>query len=133
MIMSAVVPRPMVKRRLDWAAVSLTPMALRTCDGSSSLALQAEPAAAMIPASSSWMSRRSLSRPGTVIVCDNVIRQGSVIDDEHPDGRVQGIRRMFEQLKRDPRVDATALQTVGSKSYDGFVIAVVNQLDTIAS
>jgi predicted O-methyltransferase YrrM len=66
-----------------------------------------------------------LSRPGTVIVIDNVIRDGAVINPEDPDPRVQGVRRFFAALAADPRLDATALQTVGSKGYDGFAIAIV--------
>lgn len=67
-----------------------------------------------------------LSRPGTVILCDNVIRRGGIIDPQHSDVRVQGIRRLFEMVKNDSRLDATALQTVGAKGHDGFLLAVVN-------
>jgi predicted O-methyltransferase YrrM len=70
-----------------------------------------------------WALR--LSRPGTIIIGDNVIRDGAVIEPENPDPRVQGTRRFFEILASDPRLDATALQTVGSKGYDGFAIAIV--------
>ena len=66
-----------------------------------------------------------LSRPGTVIVIDNVIRDGAVINPEDPDPRVQGVRRFFQKLAADPRLDATALQTVGSKGHDGFALAIV--------
>jgi predicted O-methyltransferase YrrM len=66
----------------------------------------------------------SLSRPGTVIVADNVVREGEVIDP-HGDANVQGVRRMLEMMAAEPRVDATAIQTVGSKGYDGFAIARV--------
>ncbi|SDH12822.1 O-methyltransferase [Pseudonocardia oroxyli] len=65
-----------------------------------------------------------LGRPGTVIVVDNVIRGGQVAT-AGGDDRVEGTRRMFEALHADTRVDATALQTVGAKGYDGFVLAVV--------
>ncbi|CAM5778942.1 O-methyltransferase [Cellulomonas persica] len=64
----------------------------------------------------------ALSRPGTAIVVDNVVRDGAVIDPEHPDDRVQGVRRMVELLTDHPRVEATVLQTVGSKGYDGFAL-----------
>ncbi len=67
-----------------------------------------------------------LSRPGTVIVVDNVVRNGAVIDPHSDDTSVQGIRRFMERIATDTRVTATALQTVGSKGYDGFAIAVVN-------
>jgi predicted O-methyltransferase YrrM len=67
----------------------------------------------------------TLSRPGTVIVVDNVVRGGAVVDPSSADANVIGVRRCLEQLASDPRLDATALQTVGSKGYDGFAIAVV--------
>lgn len=70
-----------------------------------------------------WALR--LSRPGSVIVVDNVVRGGQVIDAESDDPSVQGVRRFNERLGSEPRVSATAIQTVGSKGYDGFVIAVV--------
>jgi predicted O-methyltransferase YrrM len=69
-----------------------------------------------------------LSRPGTVIVVDNVIRDGEVINSESTDPDVIGTRRFLELLAAEPRVTATALQTVGSKSYDGFAIAFVNEM-----
>ncbi|WP_309135604.1 6-phosphogluconolactonase [Cellulomonas sp.] len=64
----------------------------------------------------------ALSRPGTLVVVDNVVRRGAVVEADHPDERVQGVRTFVEQLARDPRVDATLLQTVGSKGYDGFAL-----------
>jgi predicted O-methyltransferase YrrM len=66
-----------------------------------------------------------LSRPGTVIVADNVVRDGKVVDAECDDSNVQGVRRFTELLAADPRVNATVLQTVGVKGYDGFAIALV--------
>ena len=66
-----------------------------------------------------------LSRVGTVIVVDNVVRKGEVIDATSADADVRGIRRLTELLSREPRVSATATQTVGTKGYDGFVLAVV--------
>jgi predicted O-methyltransferase YrrM len=66
-----------------------------------------------------------LSRPGTLIVADNVVRGGAIIDADSADSRVQGIRRFNEMLARDPRVDATILQTVGTKGYDGIAFALV--------
>ncbi|MBP2477523.1 putative O-methyltransferase YrrM [Crossiella equi] len=66
-----------------------------------------------------------LSRPGTTIVVDNVVRGGAVADPGAEDERVVGARRMFEVLAAEPRIDATAVQTVGAKGYDGFVLAVV--------
>ena len=67
-----------------------------------------------------------LSRPGTVIVVDNVIRNGAVIDESSSDPSVQGVRRFNEILAAETRVSATTIQTVGSKGYDGFTLAVVN-------
>jgi predicted O-methyltransferase YrrM len=71
-----------------------------------------------------------LSRPGTLIVVDNVVRAGRIVDpDEYgPTGRdadIKGIRRFFELLSAEARVDATAVQTVGAKGYDGFALAIV--------
>lgn len=66
-----------------------------------------------------------LSRPGTVIVVDNVVRKGAVADASSTDASVQGVRKFFALLPHEPRVDATAVQTVGSKGYDGFALLVV--------
>ena len=66
-----------------------------------------------------------LSRPGTLIVADNVVRSGSVLDATSGDRRVRGVRRFFDLLAADARVDATAIQTVGSKGWDGFALALV--------
>jgi predicted O-methyltransferase YrrM len=70
-----------------------------------------------------WALR--LARPGTVLIVDNVIREGEVIDPASMDESVRGTRRLFDLMAANPRLDATALQTVGSKGYDGFVMAVV--------
>lgn len=67
-----------------------------------------------------------LSRPGSVIVVDNVVREGNIIDAASDDASVQGVRRLYEMVSREPRVAATAVQTVGSKGYDGFLLAIVN-------
>ncbi len=66
-----------------------------------------------------------LSRPGTVIVADNVVRDGKVIQPENPDPDIKGVRRFTELVAAEPRLSATVLQTVGSKGYDGFAVAVV--------
>jgi predicted O-methyltransferase YrrM len=66
-----------------------------------------------------------LSRRGTCIIADNVVRNGAVIDPTTEDPRVQGVRRFNELLAAEPRVTATTLQTVGSKGYDGFTLAIV--------
>jgi predicted O-methyltransferase YrrM len=66
-----------------------------------------------------------LSRPGTTIVVDNVVRQGRVTDAASTDPDVVGVREMFDVLAAEPRLDATAVQTVGAKGHDGFVLALV--------
>ena len=66
-----------------------------------------------------------LARRGTVIIVDNVIRDGKVVDAKSADADIQGTRAMFELMGKEPRLTATAIQTVGGKGYDGFVIAVV--------
>lgn len=66
-----------------------------------------------------------LSRRGSLIIADNVVRNGTVLDHASGDPSVQGVRRFNELLAAEPRVSATAVQTVGSKGYDGFVIALV--------
>jgi predicted O-methyltransferase YrrM len=66
-----------------------------------------------------------LSRRGTVIVADNVVRDGEVINGHSRDANVIGVRRFMELMSLEPRVSATAIQTVGSKGYDGFSLAVV--------
>jgi predicted O-methyltransferase YrrM len=67
-----------------------------------------------------------LSRPGSLMVIDNVIRHGTVIDAASTAPDIQGARRMNELMAAEKRVTATAIQTVGSKGYDGFAIARVN-------
>jgi predicted O-methyltransferase YrrM len=66
-----------------------------------------------------------LSRPGTAIVVDNVVRDGEVADAASADPDVIGVRRMFEVMAREPRLSATAIQTVGVKGWDGFALAIV--------
>jgi predicted O-methyltransferase YrrM len=66
-----------------------------------------------------------LTRRGSLIVVDNVVREGAVIDAASADASVQGIRRFLAAAADDPRVSVTAIQTVGSKGYDGLAIAVV--------
>ena len=70
-----------------------------------------------------WSVR--LSRPGSMIIADNVVRDGAVADSASTDVNVQGVRRFIEMLAAEPRVSATAIQTVGSKGYDGFTLALV--------
>ena len=66
-----------------------------------------------------------LSRPGTLILADNVVRSGKVIDPSSDDPMAQGIRRFNQVLVSERRLTATTIQTVGSKGYDGFTLAVV--------
>ena len=67
----------------------------------------------------------TLSRPGTVMVFDNVVRHGTVADAASDDPLVQGVRRLNEAIASEPRVTATAIQTVGMKGYDGFALVLV--------
>lgn len=72
-----------------------------------------------------WAMR--LARPGTVIICDNVIREGAVIEAGSNDASVQGARDVFSFFGNQGKLQATALQTVGEKGYDGFAIAIVGE------
>lgn len=66
------------------------------------------------------------SRPGTLIIGDNVVRDGEVTNPQSDDDRVQGVRTFIEMMGEDPRLTATAIQTVGVKGWDGFTLAWVN-------
>ncbi|MFD7321047.1 O-methyltransferase [Streptomyces sp. NPDC059875] len=66
-----------------------------------------------------------LSRPGTVIIVDNVVRGGKIAEEHPDDPAITGTRAMFELISREPRLDATAFQTVGVKGYDGLLLARV--------
>jgi predicted O-methyltransferase YrrM len=70
-----------------------------------------------------WSLR--LARLGTVIIADNVVRKGAVIEPDNADPRVQGVRRFLDLVAAEPRVSATAIQTVGGKGHDGFAMALV--------
>jgi predicted O-methyltransferase YrrM len=72
------------------------------------------------PAYFEWALK--LSRKGTVIIADNVVRDGGVIDAASKDASIQGVRRLNEMVAAEKRVSATAIQTVGSKGYDGFAV-----------
>ena len=67
----------------------------------------------------------ALSRAGTTIIVDNVVREGAVLDAASDDPRVIGTRALFEAVAAEPRLTATAVQTVGTKKWDGFLMAVV--------
>ncbi|MBO9324692.1 MAG: O-methyltransferase [Roseiflexus sp.] len=72
-----------------------------------------------------WAVR--LARPGSLIIADNVIRHGDVLDDSSADASLQGVRRFNEALAADRRVTATIVQMVGIKGYDGMALAVVRE------
>jgi predicted O-methyltransferase YrrM len=76
-----------------------------------------------IPVYFEWALR--LSRPGTLIIVDNVVRSGGVIDADSTDPSVQGVRRFVELLGAESRASGTAIQTVGIKGYDGLAIVLV--------
>ncbi|MGH3071329.1 MAG: O-methyltransferase [Gaiellaceae bacterium] len=67
----------------------------------------------------------ALTRPGSLIVADNVVRGGAVADEDSEDASVLGVRRFLELVAAEPRLSATAIQTVGSKGHDGFALALV--------
>ena len=67
-----------------------------------------------------------LSRPGSVLVFDNVVRDGKVLDPASRDSMVQGVRELYADIAAERGVSATSIQTVGAKGYDGFCMAVVN-------
>jgi predicted O-methyltransferase YrrM len=68
-----------------------------------------------------------LSRAGTVIVADNVVRDGEVADSTSTDERVTGVRAFLELAAANDRIEGTAIQTVGSKGYDGFALLIVTR------
>ena len=70
-----------------------------------------------------WALR--LSHKGSMIIVDNVVREGAVVESESKDADVQGVRQLFERMAAEPRVLSTAMQTVGSKGHDGFTISLV--------
>lgn len=65
-----------------------------------------------------------LTRSGATIIIDNVVREGAILDTASDDERVQGTRALFEAVSAEPRLSATALQTVGAKKWDGFLLAI---------
>ena len=73
-----------------------------------------------------FLASLKLTRPGSVIVVDNVVRKGAVIDAQSSDANVRGVRRFNEIVSQTPAVSATTVQTVGSKGYDGFALIRVS-------
>jgi predicted O-methyltransferase YrrM len=67
-----------------------------------------------------------LARPGAVIIADNVVREGEIVDASSRDPSIQGTRRMFDMMAEEPRLSATAIQTVGGKGWDGLSFAIVD-------
>jgi predicted O-methyltransferase YrrM len=67
----------------------------------------------------------AMTRKGSVIIVDNVVRDGGILDPDNTDPMIVGTRRLYEMLAHEPRLSATAVQTVGSKQWDGFVLALV--------
>ncbi|MEY2353109.1 O-methyltransferase [Lysinibacillus capsici] len=76
------------------------------------------------PAYLKWALK--LANSGALIIADNVVRSGEVINENSEDERVRGVQEFMDLVKANPRIEATAIQTVGVKGYDGFVLAVVN-------
>ncbi|WP_338652231.1 O-methyltransferase [Lysinibacillus sp. Y5S-8] len=76
------------------------------------------------PAYLKWALK--LAHPGAIIIADNVVRNGAVTDEISKDERVRGVQQFIDLLKEEPRIEATAIQTVGVKGYDGFILAIVN-------
>ncbi len=72
-----------------------------------------------------WTASLALARRGTLIIADNVVRDGAIADPDSTDANVIAVRRMYDLMANDRRVTTTALQTVGSKGYDGFAVALV--------
>ena len=71
-----------------------------------------------------------LSRPGTLLIADNVVRDGAILDadiggEESEDRLLRGVRSLYELLAAEPRIEATAIQTVGAKGHDGFALGLV--------
>ena len=69
----------------------------------------------------------TLGRPGTIIVVDNIARNGRVLNPDPGDQQAQAVRDMFDMMGAHPRLDTAAIQTVGAKGWDGFALAVVNK------
>ncbi len=110
-----------VEVRLGKALDSLPKLAAEHCGPFDLIFIDADKA--NIPAYFTWALE--LSRRGSLIIVDNVVRKGAVIDAASRDPSIQGVRRFNELLAAEPRVSATTIQTVGSKGYDGLTIVLV--------
>lgn len=110
-----------VELRLGRAVETLPQLAAEGCGPFDLIFIDADKA--NNPTYFAWALK--LSRRGSVIIVDNIVRSGTVVDATSTDPAVQGVRRLIELLAAEPRVSATAIQTVGSKGHDGFAIALV--------
>jgi predicted O-methyltransferase YrrM len=111
----------LIELRLGRGLDTLPRLAAEGCGPFDFIFIDADKAA--IPEYFEWSLK--LSRVGSVIIADNVVRNGALIDEASADPSIQGVRRFHEMLAREPRVSATTLQTVGGKGYDGLTIALV--------
>ena len=71
-----------------------------------------------------------LTHPRSLIITDNAVSRGRILDPDNRDEKIEGLRHFLKMMANEPRVDATVMQTVGSKGYDGFAIAVVKSPET---
>jgi predicted O-methyltransferase YrrM len=110
-----------VEVRLGPAAESLRQLGVERCEPFDLIFLDADKAS--LPEYLDLSIK--LSRPGTLIVADNVVRGGRILDSADPDPDVRGVRLFHERLAANPRVQATVIQTVGQKGYDGLAVSLV--------
>jgi predicted O-methyltransferase YrrM len=110
-----------VELRVGKAADSLPELAAEGCEPFDLVFIDADKAG--IPEYFEWALK--LSHPGTLIIVDNVIREGGILDSDSTDLNIQGVRRFNEMLAAETRVSATCIQTVGTKGHDGFTLALV--------
>ena len=110
-----------VDLRIGPAAESLAALVAASADPFDFIFIDADKAG--YPEYLKWSLK--LSRPGTLIIADNVVRDGKVIDAKNSDPNIKGVRRFLKLAAAEPRLSTTVLQTVGNKGYDGFAIALV--------
>ncbi|ACK49174.1 O-methyltransferase family 3 [Methylocella silvestris BL2] len=111
-----------IELRLGFAKDTLAQLAAEAQDPFDFIFIDADKA--NIPAY--FTAALSLSRPGALIIVDNVVRKGRVIEADSADPDIEGVRAFNELAARETRVSVTAIQTVGSKGYDGFAVLLVN-------